>query len=102
MVSTKPGFVVAVQFDLVPEHKEAFREAIIRNADASFEIEPGCHRFDVSFSEDGTKCFLYELYTDQAAFDFHRTTHHFQEFNRVSPPMIINKNLQTFLLARTS
>ncbi|MGE0103395.1 MAG: putative quinol monooxygenase [Blastocatellales bacterium] len=102
MVNIKPGFVVTVEFDLVPEHKDAFREAIIKNADSSFEIEPGCHRFDVSFSEDGTKCFLYELYTDRAAFDFHRTTHHFLEFDRVSPPMIAGKKLQTFHLVRTS
>jgi hypothetical protein len=45
------------------------------------------------------QCFLYELYTDEAAFDFHRRTKHFAEFNSVAQETTTGKRLETFLLS---
>lgn len=90
-------FVVTVQFEIVAEQAPAFRQAILKNAAQSLR-EPGCRRFDVCFSEDGQRCFLYELYTDRAAFDAHLATPHFLEFNRVSKGLVSQKKLDTYTL----
>ncbi len=92
-------YVVTVVFDIIPEHAEKFREAILRNAAASLRDEEGCYRFDVCFSEDGGRCFLYELYTNRQAFEEHRQMAHFKEFNRIAEGAVTSKQLETFVLA---
>jgi (4S)-4-hydroxy-5-phosphonooxypentane-2,3-dione isomerase len=91
-------FVVVVSFVLVPEKKEAFRKAMINNAALSLKQEPECHQFDVCFSADGERCFLYEIYTDEAAFNFHLKTPHFTEFNALSTEMVKSKHIDTYFL----
>lgn len=91
-------FVVTALFEIKPGHAEAFRAGVLRNAAASLRDEPGCRRFDVCFSEDGSGCFLYELYDDRAAFDQHMRTGHFAEFDRAAGGMISGKRLETYLL----
>lgn len=91
--------VVTVRFELHEGKHEPFRAAILRNA-AESRKEPGCHRFDVAFSEDGRRCFLYELYTDQAAFDLHHEMPHFKEFAALSAPLVAEKKVETFRLHR--
>lgn len=91
-------FVVTVLFQILPQHIAEFRPLILKNAAASLELETGCRRFDVSFSEDKRCCLLYELYTDRAAFDAHIRTPHFQEFDSQSAPIIESKILDTFIL----
>ena len=92
-------YVVTVLFEIIAEHAEAFREGVLQNAAASLAHEAGCHRFDACFSEDGQRCFLYELYTDRAAFDEHIESSHFMEFNATSAGMVSDKKLATYLLA---
>lgn len=89
--------VVTVRFELASGALDAFRGAILRNAAASLE-EPGCRRFDVAFSQDGGRCFLYELYDHQAAFDYHHDTPHFREFGRTTGGLVADKKVETFLL----
>jgi (4S)-4-hydroxy-5-phosphonooxypentane-2,3-dione isomerase len=90
--------VVAVLYEIKPESREAFRDAILKNAAASLRDESECHRFDVSFSPDGLRCFLYELYTDEAAFDSHRRTEHFAEFFQVAQEAAAGKRLETYAM----
>lgn len=92
-------FVVAVLYEIKSESVDGYRAAILKNAAASLRDEPECHRFDVSFSPDGRRAFLYELYTDEAAFAAHRETPHFAEFNKNVQPMTENKRIETFVLA---
>jgi autoinducer 2-degrading protein len=92
-------FVVTVLFELVPDSAAAFRAAILENAAITLREEPGCHRFDVCFSADDSRCFLYELYTDRAAFDLHLGTPHFRDFDRVSALVVRSKRVDTYLLA---
>lgn len=91
-------FVVAVLFELHPERAAEFRAAVLKNAAASIQTEEGCHRFDVCFSDDGTNCFLYELYTDAAAFDVHKSTAHFQEFSQHVPTCVANRRFESYQL----
>jgi len=92
-------FIVTVNYAIKPESRELFRAAILKNAAASLREEPGCRQFDVSFSEDGLKCFLYEKYDDEAAFAAHRATPHFSAFAAATQEATEGKSLATFQLA---
>lgn len=89
-------YIVAVQFELYPEHSESFKEAVLKNAAASEQTEPGCHQFDVCFNQDGTRCFLYEMYDDEAAFGAHRASAHFKVFAETTQSMVIEKRLEIY------
>jgi quinol monooxygenase YgiN len=88
---------VAVRFDLREGGLEAFRAALLSNA-AATRREPGCRQFDVAFSEDRRRCFLYEVYDDRAAFDAHHDTAHFRAFADASAPLYRDKQVETFVL----
>ena len=85
--------VVTVVFRAKPEHRDAFRKAMIENATASRTREPGCRQFDVCESADGADIFLYELYDDEAAFKAHLATDHFQRFNATVTPWLADKRV---------
>ena len=51
---------------------------MMEQAANSLAQEDGCHVFDVCTA--GTTVFLYELYTDKAAFDAHMQTPHYASF----------------------
>ncbi len=87
-------FVIAVHFSIKPDHIDAFRQIVIRQAINSKTHEPGCLQFDVC--EDPAKpghFFLYELYTNPAAFDAHKQTPHFTEFSSSVEGMIESKEV---------
>jgi len=85
-------YVVTVVFVAKPEFREAFREAMIRNAQASREREPGCRQFDVCIDPaDSATIFLYEVYDDRAAFDAHTRTDHFREFDTTVKDWVAHK-----------
>jgi quinol monooxygenase YgiN len=51
-----------------------------KNASAA-RLEPGCRQFDVIRDrDDPTKLMLYEVYADEAAFEAHQQTAHFQHY----------------------
>lgn len=77
----------------------ALRPAILANAADSL-AEPGCHTFDVCFSDDGSKCFLYEIYDDEAAFRAHLATEHFRAFDAACADIVTSKRVETFWRAQ--
>jgi quinol monooxygenase YgiN len=94
-------YVVTVTFELEEGGFEAFRSLIATNA-AESRKEAGCRQFDVCFSEDRRRCFLYEVYTDRAAFDFHHGTAHFLAFDTKARPLFTSKKAEFWALeART-
>ena len=75
-------YVITVEFRIHEDRVEAFREAMLANARASVDDEPGCHQFDVCFDPGDAQCvFLYELYSDEAAFQTHLASAHFKAFD---------------------
>lgn len=90
------SFVVTVHFAAKPEHREAFRAAMLENAAASREGEPGCRRFDVCETADGASIFLYEIYDDEAAFRAHLATDHYLRFNETTTPWVAEKRIATY------
>ena len=80
-------YVVTVEFDIKAENLGAFRAQMIANATASREKEPGCLQFDVCADPaKPERIFLYEIYSDRAAFDVHLAAEHFKTFDRTVAP----------------
>ncbi len=87
-------YAVTVMFDLNPGQVQAFLPLMLENARTSREAEEGCLQFDVLPA--GDSIFLYEIYTDRAAFDVHLASTHFQRFSAQTESMIASKQITTF------
>ena len=87
--------VVTVKFVAKPQRLEDFSARVRRQARESLEREPGCHRFDIaSDPSDPARIFLYEIYSDQAAFDAHLSTAHFKSFNADTLDWVESKSVE--------
>ena len=90
-------YAVVVTFHIEPKQFDSFVEHMRINAQASRDTEPGCHQFDICTDPDHpNQMFLYELYTDKAAFDAHTETDHFHAFNAACGDMIVDKDVRFF------
>ena len=90
-------YAVTVEFVAKASHVETFRTAMIENATASREREPGCRQFDVAVDPaQPSTIFLYELYDDRAAFDAHLATAHYREFDARTRDWIERKTVHVF------
>ena len=90
-------FAVVVSFKIKDGMIERFMPLILENARASRQNEPGCHQFDVCTDDaQPGSVFLYETYSDLAAFEAHQQTEHFKQFGATGGPMIESKDLRTF------
>ncbi len=91
------AFAITVTFELEDGAAAAFHPLVAANAAQSVALEPGCTRFDVLFPQDGAnEVFLYEIYTDQAAFDDHLTSPHFKRFDEQTRAMVRRKIVRSF------
>jgi autoinducer 2-degrading protein len=90
-------YVVTVEFTIRPDNLEPFRQAMRDQAKNSIDREPECHLFNVSYDlQEPTTCFLYEVYSDKAAFEAHLDTGHFIDFNNLVTPWVIAKTVKTY------
>ncbi len=90
-------YAVCVTFQIEAGHFEAFMPLMQENAKTSLHIEEGCHQFDVlTDASRPNAVFLYELYTNRAAFDAHLASAHFQSFDAAVAPIIAEKEVQTW------
>ena len=90
-------YVVAVTFQIKPDHVEAFRDAVRRQAENSVTHEAGCHRFDVSVDRASpTTFFLYEVYTDEAAFKAHLASAHYADFSATVSDWVADRSSLRF------
>ena len=90
-------YVVTVEFIVKPEHAAAFCREVATNARMSRDAEPGCQQFEVcAVPDDPTTIFLYEVYTDRAAFDAHLATAHFRSFDATIASWVARKTARTF------
>lgn len=90
-------YCVTVVFSLAKGGEAAFLPLVRDNAARSLSDEPGCLRFDVCYdAKTPSKVFLYELYTDRAAFDAHLSMAHFTEFDAATKPLVLDKQVVTY------
>lgn len=76
--------IIIAYIDVKPEYIEEFKKITVYNHENSIK-EAGNIRFDVlQNSETPTKFALYEIWKDDAAFAFHKTTEHYNKWNTES------------------
>ena len=91
---------LVVEFRIKPAHIAAFEHAIIENARASRETEPGCRQFDVCRDPaDPGVFFLYELYDDDDAIQAHLQTPHYLQMNHVTAGWVDTKVVRRYVRA---
>lgn len=96
---THATFAIAVTFEIKPEHVDSFRRRVIQQAQDSVQKEPGCLQFDVLVDETNAGIIvLYETYIDASAFEDHRKTAHFADFNQTVAPWVENKQVRRLML----
>lgn len=94
-------FVVTVTYRVRSDAAEQFLELVRENARQSVEREPGCRQFDVAVAGDPpTEVFLYETYDDEEAFEAHRSTPHFLEFDEAARYLVNEKIVRSYHLAQ--
>lgn len=92
-------YVVAVDWQTRPDSAEAFATLLREQARNSLAAEPDCHRFDICQDPAAPETFfLYELYTDKAAFEAHLTSPHMQDFAPQADALTARKTVRTFTL----
>ncbi len=76
-------YCVTVLFEVLSQHRTAFRARVARQAEDSLREETGCHRFDVwTDPARPDRVYLYEVYQDRAAFETHLASPHFKAFDQ--------------------
>jgi (4S)-4-hydroxy-5-phosphonooxypentane-2,3-dione isomerase len=92
---SQPTFAVAVVFDIKSEFVDRFRERVLQQAKDSVEKEPGCYQFDVLADQSNpTTFFLYETYLDAEAFNAHKQTSHFADFDSTVTSWVASKEVR--------
>lgn len=87
-------YVVTVTFQIHPDHMESFLPLMVDNARVSRRTEAGCQLFDIC--RDKNEVFLYEIYSDRAAFDAHLGSKHFKAFEAAIKGMVVDKQVRLF------
>jgi quinol monooxygenase YgiN len=65
-------FAIVATFDIVPGRMDEFLPLLVAHRDRCLKDEPGTVRFDVLRPQnDEHQVMLYEVYTDEAAFQVH-------------------------------
>ncbi len=99
------GFAVTVLFELEDGAADLFHRLVVDNARLSVALETGCLRFDVLTPNDaagGREVFLYEIYTDPAAFDVHLASDHFRAFDEQTRPLVRRKTVRVFAVGQNA
>ncbi len=94
-------YAVTVQFVIQDQKMETFLPLVMENAEVSLTQEEHCRRFDV-LTDPGCpdEVFLYELYTDSAAFAHHLASDHFNAFAQATAPLVTEKQVRTYRQVR--
>jgi len=82
-------YILMVRLTVKQDHIDDFIKASIADGSSSLRHEPGCHRFDIIQDETNPKLFAFtEVYTDEAAFEHHKTTPHFAQWDAAVKNML--------------
>lgn len=98
-MNTTPTFAIVVTFRIQSDFASSFKERVLQQARNSVQREPGCCQFDVLVDEVDPNTFvLYETYVDAAAFDDHKRTPHFLDFDQQVTPWVASKEVRRLQL----
>jgi quinol monooxygenase YgiN len=86
------SFVLQVNIRIKPENVDNFMRRALENGKAARTTEPGCKQFDILVDpNDKTKVMLYEVYTDEKAFEAHLRTPHFRKYLAEAVPLLADR-----------
>ena len=94
--------VIHAARNIKPEHVDAFIKAVSLDAIGSTGQEPGCLRFDVyQNTNNPSEIYLYEVYANAAAFEYHKGTPHIRKWQETvkdmygeqHPARVVGKNI---------
>ncbi|MCU1723233.1 MULTISPECIES: putative quinol monooxygenase [unclassified Pseudomonas] len=87
-------YSLLLKTQLQPGSLEQFMDAMSVNAASSVRDEPGCLVFDVVRDRSAPDLvWLYEVYTDEAAFEAHLLTPHFLASRPLVDPLIVRQEV---------
>ena len=93
-------FAIIVDFSLEDGSFDQFHSSVLENAEKSVSLEGGCHQFDVLVPDDDRqRIVLYEIYEDADAFETHKKTAHFLQFDADTRELVRDKSLSSFSLS---
>ena len=96
-------YAVCVSFRIKDGFEGAFHKRMAQQANDSLTLEADCHHFDICHNQaDPREVFLYELYTNEAAFALHNESAHFISFAAEVADWIEQKTVTTYDLVRTA
>ena len=82
-------YILMVRLKAKQDHINDFIKASIADATGSVLNEPGCRRFDIIQDETDPTLFAFnEVYNDEAAFEHHKTTPHFKQWDTAVKPAL--------------
>ena len=82
-------YILMVRLKVKQDHIDDFIKASIADGTGSVLNEPGCRRFDIIQDETDPTLFAFnEVYNDEAAFEHHKTTPHFKQWDATVKPML--------------
>lgn len=91
--------ILSVTFVIHEQWVADFEKAILINAQASLNHEPGCDRFDVCKDKNNpTVFYLYEIYRDQKAIDAHFASPHYLAMKETVKDWVISCEVKQFTL----
>ena len=89
-------FVLQVNIRIKQENVDAFMQKALENAREARK-EPGCKQFDVLVDpKDATRVMLYEIYSDEKAFEAHQQTAHFKKYVAEAVPLLASRERQVW------
>lgn len=88
-------FAIQVTLKVQPGQAEAFLPRILDNARGAVRDEEDCLDFQVFQAEDDPDAFvLFEIYTDEEAWQAHRHTPHYERFAEEGRPLIAERQIR--------
>lgn len=88
-------YAVFVTMQLKSGMGGAFGPHIVKNAQATRDLEPDNHAFNVMVAEDDLDRYhFFEVYTDQDALARHRETPHFKAYQAATADMVLERSVQ--------
>lgn len=78
-------YVIIEPLQIKEGYKDQFVKELIDDARGSVNDEPGCLRFDIiQDASDTNRVWVYEIYTDEEAFQAHTQSPHYTKFYNIA------------------
>ena len=85
--------MLVVNIRIKPDNVDKFMQTLTGNARGAQGA--GCKQFDVLVDpKDKTKVMLYEVYTDEKAFEVHQQTPHFKKYLAEAVPLLASRGVR--------